>query len=227
MQHARERHHATVRAVGLDAQKPTPVLLKRGGPVSRRGTAGSTDLLADLPADPPNDPPLAEQRKLARRARRQSRYDEVIALRTAGASVAAIHGALGLRRKTIVRWLGGVAFPERQPAVRRETSLTPHAAYLGERCRGGCHNVTELWREIHDGRGFHGGLTTVLAWARLHLPWNGDIGSIASGDSVSDIAPIFTPRGLADHRSVRSTQSTGTALCRGDLRRVEHTCECA
>ena len=160
-QHAFERHHAAVRAIGLDAQKPTPVLLKRGGPVSRRGTT--------TPAAPPNDLPLAEQRKLARRARRQSRYDEMISLRTAGASVAAIHRALGLSRKTIMRWTGAGAFPERQPAVRRETSLTPHAEYLVERWSGGCHNVTELWRELRDGRGFHGGLTTVLAWARVHL----------------------------------------------------------
>ncbi|MGI8765975.1 MAG: ISL3 family transposase [Gemmatimonadaceae bacterium] len=156
-QHALERHHTIVRAIGLDAKPPTPVLLKRGGPVSRRGTTT------------PADPPLAEQRKLARRARRQSRYNEMIALRTAGASVAAIHRDLGLSRKTIMRWLGAGAFPERQSAVRRQTSLTPHAEYLAERWRGGCHNVTELWREIRDGRGFHGGLTTVLAWARLHL----------------------------------------------------------
>ena len=164
-QHALERHHTIVRAIGLDAKPPTPVLLKRGGPVSRRWTLGASD----LPANPPNDPPLAEQRKLARRARRQSRYDEMIALRTGGASVAAIHRSLGLSRKTIMRWTGAGAFPERQPAVRRETSLTPHAEYLAERWRGGCHNVTQLWRELRDGRGFHGGLTTVLAWARLHL----------------------------------------------------------
>jgi transposase len=163
-QHALERHHADVRAIGLDAKQPAPVLLKRGGPVSRRGTTGAVDI------------PLAEQHKLARRARRQSRYDEMIALRSGGASVAAIHRALGLSRKTIIRWTGAGAFPERQPAVRRETSLTLHAEYLAERWSGGCHNVTELWRELRDGRGFHGGRTTVLAWARLHLRGTGGTG---------------------------------------------------
>ncbi|MEO6778858.1 MAG: transposase [Gemmatimonadaceae bacterium] len=93
----------------------------------------------------------------------------MIALRTDGASVAAIHRTLGLSRKTIMRWPGAGAFPERQPAVQRQTSLTPHAEYLAERWRAGCHNVTELWRELYDERGFHGGLTTVLAWARTHL----------------------------------------------------------
>ncbi len=137
-QHALERRHTEVRAIGLDAKKPRPVLLKRGGPVSRR--------TADMP--------LAEQHRLARRARRQALYDEMIALRSGGASVAAIRRALGLSRKTIMRWLGAGAFPERQPAARGETSLTPHAEYLAERWRGGCHNATELWRELRDGRGF-------------------------------------------------------------------------
>lgn len=93
----------------------------------------------------------------------------MIVLRTGGASVAAIHRTLGLSRKTIMRWLGAGAFPERQPAVQRQTSLTPHVEYLTERWRAGCHNVTKLWHELHDERGFQGGLTTVLAWARTHL----------------------------------------------------------
>lgn len=156
-QHALERHHAEVRAIDLDSQIPRPVLAKRGGPVSRRSDTASAD------------PPVAEQRKLARRARRRSRYDEMIALRARGASVAAIHRALGLSRKTIMRWLRAGAFPERQPAVGRQTSLTQHADYLKTRWHAGCHNVTQLWRELHDERGFHGGLTTVLAWARVHL----------------------------------------------------------
>ncbi len=156
-QHALERHHAEVRAIDLDAQIPRPVLAKRGGPVSRRNDTASAE------------PPVAEQRKLARRARRRSCYDEMIVLRANGASVAAIHRALGLSRKTIMRWLRAGAFPERQIAIGRQTSLTPHADYLKTRWHAGCHNVTQLWRELHDERGFHGGLTTVLAWARTHL----------------------------------------------------------
>lgn len=156
-QHALARHHADVRTIDLDVQIHVPVLAKRGGPVSGRADNTSADM------------PVAEQHKLARRARRRSRYDDMIVLRTNGASVAAIHHTLGLSRKTIMRWLGAGAFPERQPAVQRQTSLTPHAEYLTERWRAGCHNVTKLWHELHDERGFHGGLTTVLAWARTHL----------------------------------------------------------
>jgi len=164
-QHALERHHALVRAIGLDAQIPTWVLAKRGGPVSRKSSATPTI----APNELSQNLSLAEQHKLARRARRRSRYDEMIALRTNGASVAVIHRALGLSRKTIMRWMGAGAFPERQLAVQRQTSLTPHAEYLAQPWHAGCHNVTELWRELRDGRGFHGGLTTVSAWARTHL----------------------------------------------------------
>jgi transposase len=201
-QHALERYHATVRAIGLDAKHPTPVLLKRGGPVSRRGTTT------------PADPPLAEQRKLARRARRQSRYDEMIALRTAGASVAAIHRALGLSRKTVMRWLGAGAFPERQPAVRRQTSLTPHAEYLAERWSGGCHNVTELWRELRDGRGFHGGLTTVSEWARVHL----------RGKTALEESSVVTAR-PSSRRAAWLLTAPSEQLKAPELRYVEAICE--
>ncbi len=208
-QHALERHHTIVRAIGLDARPPTPVLLKRGGPVSRRGTTT------------PADPPLAEQRKLARRARRQSRYNEMIALRTAGASVAAIRRALGLSRKTIMRWLGAGAFPERQSAVRRPTLLTPHAEYLAVRWRGGCHNVTGLWREIRDGRGVHGGLTTVLAWARLHLR-----GMVIPKISEASLAVTARPTSRPSSRRAASLLTAPSEQLKApELRYVELICE--
>ena len=156
-QHVLERHHADVRAVGLDASRRPPVLAKRGGPVSSAA------------ADAPAKPPLAEQQKLARRTRRLSRYDEVIALRANGASVMDIHRSVGLSRKTVMRWLNAGTYPKRQPGVRKQMSLTPHADYLAHRWHAGCHNVTQLWRDLRDERGFRGGLTTVTAWARVHL----------------------------------------------------------
>ncbi len=90
-QHVMDRHHSEVCALGLDVRRPVPVPAKRGGPVSRRGI------------DSAIDSPIAEQRKLARRDRRRSRYDQVIALRASGSSVVDIHRTLGLSRKTVMR----------------------------------------------------------------------------------------------------------------------------
>ena len=209
-QQALERHHAEVRSVDLDVQRPVSALAKRGGPVSRRGDTESPDL------------PVAEQRKLARRARRRSRYDEMIALRVGGASVAEIHRSLGLSRKTIMRWMRAGAFPERQPSVGWQTSLTPHAEYLNERWQGGCHNVTQLWRELHNERGFHGGLTTVLEWARFHLrePPHGATIPVASCASTSRPA---TARPSA-HRAAWLLTAPSERLKLPELRYVEAVC---
>jgi len=156
-----ERHHTEVQAVGLDAVRRRPVLSKRGGSVSSAPSNAASDV--------PVKASLAEQQKLARHARRRLRYDEAIALRANGASVASIHRALGLSRKTITRWMRAGEFPERQAGPRKQTLLTPHAEYLAKRWCGGCHNVTELWRNLRNERGFRGGLTTVTAWARTYL----------------------------------------------------------
>jgi len=207
-QQALERHHAEVRSVDLDVQRPVSVLAKRGGPVSRRGDRESFDL------------PIAEQRKLARRARRRSRYDEMIALRSGGASIADIHRALGLSRKTIMRWTRAGAFPERQPTAGRQTSLTSHAAYLAERWHAGCHNVTELWRELHDARGFHGGLTTVSAWVRVHLRGTTEL-SHASESSRTQHSTTARP---SSRRAAWLLTAPSERLKPPELRYVEAVC---
>jgi hypothetical protein len=96
-----------VRSIDLDIRRPVSVRAKRGGPVSRRGVMESREA-----SDRDTFLPIAEQRKPARRARRHSRYDEMIALRVGGASVAEIHRAPGLSRKTIMRWTRAGAFPD-------------------------------------------------------------------------------------------------------------------
>jgi transposase len=161
-QRAVERHHARIREIQLEsAEKHHPedshaseaAVGKRGGPVAR----------------PTGQAPVAEERKRRRREQRLARYSEVTALRSSGASVADIHRHVGLSRATIARWLKVGAFPERQPAKRCRTTLSPHAAYLTERWQAGCHNATTLWCELRDGRGFRGGVSTVRDWIRVHL----------------------------------------------------------
>lgn len=158
-QRAVARHHGRIRDIGLGPApdgarvRNHPPEMKRGGPISRA----------------PGQLPRVEQQKLARRAQRRGRYDEVVRLHAGGASVAAISRRVGLSRATIMRWLDAGAFPERQPVRRRRTSLSPHAAYLTERWTGGCRNATALWRELRSERRFRGGLSTVRDWVRAHL----------------------------------------------------------
>jgi transposase len=68
----------------------------RDGPPS----ATSTD---PSPADAPAQPSSTEQPE--RRAQRQARYEEVVALRARGASIPTIAARVGIGQRTVQRWL--------------------------------------------------------------------------------------------------------------------------
>jgi transposase len=151
MQHVVERHRAEIHGIGLAGEAPPPRPIERG-PVGRRADALRRDV----------------ERRHARRAARLARYHEVCALHAGEVSVSEIHRRTSLSRATVMRWLAAGHFPERQVPGRRATSLSAHAAFLRTRWAAGCHNATALWRELHDQRGFGGGLSTVRDWVRSH-----------------------------------------------------------
>lgn len=150
---ALERHRRTVHAAVPPLERPAPVPHHRGGPVARRVPVPRADA----------------QRQQDARARRRTRYEQVVALWAQGLSKLAIARRTGVSRHTIIAWLGVGHFPERRQRVPRPTQLTPHAAYLRTRWDAGCHNASRLWRELRDERGFRGGLSTVREWILVHL----------------------------------------------------------
>src|SRR5206468_1745101 len=52
-------------------------------------------------------------------------------------------------------FLHAETFPERAPRRGGPTLLTPFEPFLRERWNAGCHNATQLWRELR-ARGFTG-----------------------------------------------------------------------
>jgi transposase len=102
-----------------------------------------------------------------RRASRLARYEEVLALHAQGTSMRTIAAVTGLARATVQTFIHAGSFPERRPTAPRPTQLTPFLDYLAERWAGGCHNATQLWRELRE-RGFRGGRASV---ARLLQTW--------------------------------------------------------
>jgi len=102
-----------------------------------------------------NCPPASCSRSELRRQRRLERYNEVIALYSAGHSQSAISSMLGMERKTIRRWLRRGQFPERKPAHRPAPKVTEFAEYLRQRWTEGCHNASRLYREIRQ-KGYNG-----------------------------------------------------------------------
>ncbi|MBF6592167.1 MAG: ISL3 family transposase [Ktedonobacterales bacterium] len=88
-------------------------------------------------------------------ARRYARYEEVCALRAQGHSIGAIARRMDIAPRTVQRFLHAETFPERAPRRGGPTLLTPFEPFLRERWNAGCHNATQLWRELRE-RGFTG-----------------------------------------------------------------------
>ena len=62
---------------------------------------------------------------------------------------------LGIERKTVRRFLRSGQFPERGKPKRKPGEVEQFREYLEQRWKQGCHNATQLWREIRD-RGYSG-----------------------------------------------------------------------
>jgi transposase len=130
----------------------------------------TTHAIRALEAPPPAVPPAvhAEPRaalmQVKNRERRHSLYEQGVDLARHGMSQIQIGRQLGLDRRTVRRWMRSNGFPERKQG-HRISSVEAHAQYLEQRLQQGCHNATQLWREIRE-RGFHGRQSIVRTWIR-------------------------------------------------------------
>jgi len=97
----------------------------------------------------------AQRHSAERRQRRLARYEQVVALHARGQTQTAISRAVGISLKTVRRWLRSGQFPERKPVINRHSHVREFADYLRRRWADGCHNSTQLFREIR-GRGYRG-----------------------------------------------------------------------
>jgi len=127
-----------------------------------------------LPTPPAPSPPAsgARQAKGASRSRRLERYEQVVGLHQQGISVRDIARQMRMHRGTVRRFLRAGQFPER--AVRRYVRQTDRfVEYLRQRWEEGCHNATQLTRELTE-RGFGGSYSMVRrclsAWRKSDCP---------------------------------------------------------
>lgn len=119
-----------------------------------------------------------------RRARRLLQYEQVEALRARGWTHAAIAAEVHISQRTILRWLAAGAFPERKPRTRPLSSFAPYAAYLAQRWTDGCHNATQLWREV-CGQGYRGPRAGIWTIAQ-RLRCGGDAVPLVAAASVAE-----------------------------------------
>jgi transposase len=99
--------------------------------------------------------------RAAKRSLRQSQYEQTVALRQQGVSIAAIAAQLGISMRTVDRWLAHGAFPERKPRASQPTKLDQYHTYIHQRWQEGCHNLAQLYRELCS-QGYSGSYSTVF-----------------------------------------------------------------
>ena len=108
-----------------------------------------------------------------RRARRLSRYDDVMRLHVQGVSVRQIAQQMGMGRQTVRRYLNHGAFPEIVQRRKLPSILDRWEPYLLARWQAGCHNALRLYREIHE-QGYAGSRSLLSRWAAQHRKENPD-----------------------------------------------------
>jgi transposase len=99
-------------------------------------------------------PPLRPRPGIAeRRDNSLALYNEVIRLKHEGLSTEEIAPRVGKCHRTVRRWLGLREF--RELRRHRRSLLDSYFPYISARWEEGCHNVSELWRELVE-RGYRG-----------------------------------------------------------------------
>jgi transposase len=131
--------------------------------------------LDPVPSEETTDSTLqtrAEQRRQAARERRQARYQAVMDLHQQGIKTRAIARQLRMSRETVRRYLRAGAFPETSERRKRRSLLDRYLAHLQQRWTEGCHNGSQLYRELKQ-QGFTQSRALVGRWVaqmRKHEP---------------------------------------------------------
>ena len=79
---------------------------------------------------------------------------------------------LRVSRVTIRKYIESETCPMYPEGVKRESKLDPYMSYIQQRWEAGCHNASQIWRELRQ-LGFHGSRGLVARWAaneRAKLP---------------------------------------------------------
>lgn len=96
----------------------------------------------------PKTPAHVERVQLARRAGRQARYQQVVALHKQGMTAKEIASRLSLSVRTVQRWLAAGSFQYASKRRKRQSSFDAFAPYVLKRWKEGERNGLALWREI-------------------------------------------------------------------------------
>ena len=111
-----------------------------------------------------------ELARLARRAQKLDRYQQVLELREQGLTTAAIGPQIGISGRTVQRWLANSSFPEARRRRRRPSLIDPYERYVLHWWHEGNHNGLQLYRDLR-AQGYKGSSKAIYRYLeRLRTP---------------------------------------------------------
>ena len=113
----------------------------------------------------PPEPAHVEKVRLARRAGRYARYEQVVQLREQGLKPKQIAQRLELSERTVRDWLKAGSFPEAKKRRKRHSCFDAFAPYVLKRWQEGERNGLTLWQEI-KAQGYGGSDRSVYRYLK-------------------------------------------------------------
>jgi transposase len=111
----------------------------------------------------PKEPAHVEKARLARRAGKYARYQQVVAFEKQGLTTKEIALRMDLSERTVRRWLATGAFPEAKKRRKRQSCFDDFAPYVLKRWQDGEHAEITLYHEIREP-GYTGSERTVYRY---------------------------------------------------------------
>lgn len=111
-----------------------------------------------------------EQARLARKAEREQRYEQVLTLHLQGLKMSNIARQVGMGERTVRDWLAHGSYPEPKHRRRRPSLVDRYEREVLKRWEQGDHNGASLYRELR-AQGYRGSQKALYRYlARLRAP---------------------------------------------------------
>jgi transposase len=118
-----------------------------------------------------------EEARLARRAQKLDRYQQVLELHDQGLTAAEIGSRIGMSGRTVQRWLAHGSFPEARRRRRRPSLIDPYERYVLQWWQQGNRNGLQLYRTL-TAQGYKGSSKAMYRYLqRLRAPQRASVGS--------------------------------------------------
>jgi hypothetical protein len=110
---------------------------------------------AIIPQEIQPDKPHQAQKPTIRDSYRMNRFQRVKELQAQGLSQRAIARQMGIDRRTVGKYFALAQPPQKKMRPQNQSSLLPYLPYLKQRWAEGCHNRTQLLKEVQR-QGYQG-----------------------------------------------------------------------